>query len=79
MDQWDVILTSFFVYILILLIIFTMIIFTKFRETPIVKNANRMTTYFQLTAHLMIAVTPQVLFTERPSPLKCFFRPILVG
>ena len=79
MDQWDVILTSLFVYILILLIIFTMIIFVKLRETPIVKNANRMATCFQLSAHLILATAPQVLFIEKPSTLKCVFRQILVG
>ena len=79
MDQWDVILISSIVYILIALIILTMIVFVKLRETPIVKNANRMATYFQLSAHLILAAVTQVLFVEKPSPLKCVFRPIIVG
>eukprot|EP00111_Clytia_hemisphaerica_P006445 TCONS_00018723-protein len=79
MDQLDVVLISSLVYILILLIIFTMIIFVKLRETPIVKNANRMATYFQLSAHLILAAVPQIVFTEKPSALKCCFRPIIVG
>ena len=79
MDQWDVILISCFVYILVVLIIFAIIIFVKLRGTPIVKNANRMATYFQLSAHLILASVTQVLFIGRPSALKCVFRPIVVG
>ena len=63
----------------LLLIISTMLIFVRYRDTPIVKQANRPMTALQLTSHLVLSILSIYLITVPPSTGQCFFTPIIAG
>ena len=62
-----------------LLVIVTMIVFVRLRETPMVKMANRSMTCVQLTSHFLLMTAPHVLFIGMPTYLKCIFKPSVIG
>lgn len=62
-----------------LLVIVTMIVFVRLRDTPMVKMANRSMTCVQLTSHLFLMTATHALFIGMPTYLKCIFKPTVVG
>ena len=62
-----------------LLVVITIIVFVRLRETPMVKMANRSMTCVQLMSHLFLMTVPHVLFVGIPTYWKCIFKPTVVG
>ena len=60
------------------LAIFTIILFTVKRDTPIVLSANRKMTAIQLTTHLLLFSLPILLFLHT-TPTMCLIRQIFLG
>ena len=61
-----------------LLIVISMVVFFKFRDTPIVKHANRSMTSLHLSSHLILTMVP-ILFFGQPVRTICITRPLIVG
>lgn len=62
-----------------LFIIFTMSVLIKFRDTPIVKHANRTMSILQLSSHLLLALASVFLFFGKPNKTICIIRPPIIG
>ena len=61
-----------------LIILALMFAFFKFRDTPIVKHANRSMTALHLVSHLVLTTVP-FLFFGQPNRVICIVRPLMVG
>ena len=53
--------------------------FIKFRSTPVVRCFNLPLSILQLIAHLLLFLIIPLVFTEKPSNIKCLIRNGLVG
>ena len=65
--------------IMFLILIFTISVFVKYRDTPIVKHANRTMTILQLSSHLILSALPIYIITTSPSNRTCLITPIIIG
>ena len=63
----------------LLSILLTMVWFWRYRETPIVKNANLKVTMLHLSSHLMLSIAPVYLFLGKPTRVTCLLRPLVIG
>ena len=81
LQMFDSTLITLFVFSTIngISILFTMLWFWRFRETPIVKNANRNVTMLHLLSHLVLSITPVFLFLGKPYQTICLARPLIIG
>jgi len=61
------------------LILVVAALFWNYRETPIVKHANRPITILQLASHFALAASSLVLFFRMPTRLSCTLRSFIVG
>ena len=78
--QWGIIGISVLVVMAMtaLSILALMLVFFKFRDTPIVKHANRSMTALHLVSHLILNIVPFLFFGE-PNQLICYARPMMIG
>ena len=60
-------------------ILFTMVTFIRFRDTPMVKHANQKMTILHLVSHLILSIVPAFLFLGEPNKMTCTLKPVLVG
>ena len=61
------------------LVISTMLIFVKYRDTPIVLHANRPMTLLQLLSHFVLTGISLFLILYQPNALSCRITPIITG
>ena len=77
-DAWGVVVSTV-TGITVLLVLSLMAVFIKYRDTPIVKHANRPMTALHLFSHLILAMVPASLFFGQPNRVVCICRPLIVG
>ena len=61
------------------LTVLTLLIFYKYRNTPVVLSSNKHMSFLQLTLHGTLFVTLPVLFIGIPINQTCTLRPIVIG
>ena len=65
--------------LLFLFILFTLVMFWKNRETPIVRASSRHVSVLQISTHALLTVLSVLVFIGEPTYLKCLARPVVVG
>lgn len=55
------------------------IVFVRFRNTPIVRSSGMATSMLQLGCHLSLFIALPFLLLNKPTALKCFLQPVLFG
>ena len=60
-------------------ILYTMVTFLRFRDTPMVKHANRNMTILHLLSHFILSIVPIALFLGEPNRITCLLKPISIG
>ena len=60
-------------------ILYTIATFMRFRDTPMVRHANRNMTILHLLSHLLLSIVPIALFLGKPNRLTCLLKPIFIG
>ena len=76
--KWLVEVSLLLTLIGLLLVIFVVLMFYKYRKTPIILSCNRKITVLQLTYHVMLFLEPLLLLLA-PSKLLCGVHTVLVG
>ena len=76
--KWLVEVSLIFTLIGLLLVVFAVVVFYKYRSTPIVLSSNRKITVLQLTYHVMMFLEPLLLLLA-PSKILCGVHTVLVG
>ncbi|XP_066918212.1 uncharacterized protein [Clytia hemisphaerica] len=65
--------------LLLLIVIFTLIMYLRKRDTPIVMASSSHVTLCQILAHAVLTVSSVCVFIGYPNYVKCISRPIVVG
>ena len=61
------------------LAIIVLLIFIKFKDTPIVRASNAALSFLQLVTHALMAILLIVLFYGKPTQIVCLIRPLAIG